>query len=66
MVEPAPGVAAGPELGAEILDFCRARLAHYKCPSSIDFVAALPRDQSGKLYKRKLRDPYWAGRERRI
>jgi len=66
VVEPAPGVSAGPELAAEILDFCRARLADYKCPRSIDFVAALPRDPNGKLYKRRLRDPYWEGRERRI
>ena len=66
VVEPAPGVAAGPELAAEILDFCRAQLAHYKCPRSIDFVTALPRDPNGKLYKRRLRDPYWEGRERRI
>jgi len=66
VVEPAPGVAAGPALAAEILAFCRARLAHYKCPRSIDFAAALPRDPNGKLYKRRLRDPYWEGRERRI
>ncbi len=66
VVEPAPGVPAGPELAAEILAFCRARLAHYKCPRSIDFAAALPRDPNGKLYKHRLRDPYWEGRERRI
>jgi len=66
VIEPAPGVAPSPELAAEILEFCRGRLAHYKCPRSVDFVAALPRDPNGKLYKRKLRDPYWAGRERRI
>jgi len=66
VVEPAPGVEPGPELAAEILAFCRGRLAHFKCPRSVDFVAALPRDPNGKLYKRKLRDPYWAGRERRI
>jgi long-chain acyl-CoA synthetase len=42
------------------------RLASYKVPRSIDVVDALPRDPSGKLYKRKLRDPYWAGRERAI
>jgi long-chain acyl-CoA synthetase len=66
VVEPAPGAAPGPELAAEILDFCRARLAHYKCPRAIEFAASLPRDPNGKLYKRKLRDPYWEGRERRI
>ena len=41
-------------------------LAKYKCPRSVDFIAAMPRDPNGKLYKRKLRDPYWAGRERKI
>jgi long-chain acyl-CoA synthetase len=64
VVEPAPG--AGAELAAELLAFCRARLAAYKCPRSIDLVAALPRDPNGKLYKRRLRDPYWAGHARRI
>ncbi len=44
----------------EIIDFCRARLARYKCPSSIDFVAALPRNASGKVLKRELREPYLA------
>ncbi len=42
------------------------RLAKYKTPTSIDFLAELPRDPNGKLYKRKLRDPYWAGRDRAI
>ncbi len=41
-------------------------IAKYKCPRSIDFIAAMPRDPNGKLYKRKLRDPYWQGRERAI
>jgi long-chain acyl-CoA synthetase len=49
-----------------ILEFCRVRLASYKCPKSIDFVDELPRDPNGKLYKRRLRDPYWAGRTRAI
>ena len=35
-------------------------------PKSIDFIAEMPRDPNGKLYKRKLRDPYWEGRERAI
>ena len=66
VVEPAAGVKAGPELEAEILAWCAGRLARYKTPKSIDFVDELPRDPNGKLYKRKLRDPYWAGRERAI
>jgi acyl-CoA synthetase (AMP-forming)/AMP-acid ligase II len=66
VIEPAPGVVAGPSLAEELLAFAAGRLAKYKCPRSIDFVADLPRDPNGKLYKRKLRDPYWAGRERKI
>jgi long-chain acyl-CoA synthetase len=66
VVEPADGVTAGPALEAEILAWCEGRLARYKTPKSIDFVPELPRDPNGKLYKRKLRDPYWEGRERAI
>ena len=51
---------------ASIVAFCRERLAHYKCPTSVDFVAALPRNPSGKVLKRELREPYWQHRERRI
>jgi long-chain acyl-CoA synthetase len=65
-VEPGPGAAPGPELERQLIDFCRERLGHYKCPRSVDFHPALPRDPNGKLYTRKLRDPYWAGRERQI
>ena len=46
--------------------FCRERLAHYKCPTSIDFAEILPRNPSGKVLKRELREPYWEGRERNI
>jgi long-chain acyl-CoA synthetase len=66
VVEPAAGHTAGPELADALLTHCRESLAGYKCPRSIDFVTALPRDPNGKLYKRLLRDPYWAGRERKI
>ena len=66
VVEVAPGVSEGPFLGEEILAFCRERLAAFKCPKTLDFVAQLPRDPNGKLYKRKLRDPYWQGRDRAI
>jgi long-chain acyl-CoA synthetase len=58
--------AASASLAAEILTWCRDRLAGYKVPRSIDFEAALPRHASGKLYLRELRDRYWAGRSRRI
>jgi len=50
----------------EIIDFARERIAHYKCPKSIDFVDALPRNPTGKLLKRVLREQYWAGRDRRV
>jgi long-chain acyl-CoA synthetase len=65
-IEPAPGVAAGPELAEALITYCAERLAKYKIPRSVDFVASMPRDPNGKLYKRKLRDPYWEGRERGI
>src|SRR5690606_25982171 len=57
---------ASPELAQELIDHCRARLAHVKCPRSVDFRDELPRHPTGKLYKRLLRDEYWAGRDRRI
>jgi long-chain acyl-CoA synthetase len=66
VIEPASGVAPGPELADEILAFCTEQIAKFKRPRSIDFVAEMPRDPNGKLYKRKLRDPYWKGRERAI
>jgi long-chain acyl-CoA synthetase len=66
VIEPAAGVAPGPALAEELLAFCAANIAKYKSPRSIDFIAEMPRDPNGKLYKRKLRDPYWQGRERRI
>lgn len=66
VIEPAPGAKPSSGLAQEILAFCGERLAKYKCPKSIDFIDVMPRDPNGKLYKRKLRDPYWAGRERAI
>ena len=51
----------------EVIDFARGRLTHYKCPTSVDFVTdPLPRNPSGKLLKRIIREPYWAGQSRRI
>ncbi len=64
VVEPAEGVEPSPELAREILDYCSTRLAKFKTPKSIDFTDAMPRDPNGKLYKRKLRDPYWEGRQK--
>jgi long-chain acyl-CoA synthetase len=66
VVQPEPGVPAGPELTTELLAFLAGRLAKFKLPRSVDYVDELPRDPNGKLYKRLLRDPYWAGRERVI
>jgi long-chain acyl-CoA synthetase len=50
----------------ELIAFCRQRLAGYKCPTSVESVTELPRNPSGKLLKRQLREPYWTGVERRI
>jgi long-chain acyl-CoA synthetase len=58
VIELAPERTADPALAVELMDFCRARLAHFKCPKSVDFVAALPRHDNGKLYKHKLRELY--------
>jgi long-chain acyl-CoA synthetase len=62
-------VVAAPGAGLdvdEIIAFCRGRLAHYKCPTSVDVVDSLPRNPSGKLLKRELREPHWSGQGRRI
>jgi long-chain acyl-CoA synthetase len=66
VVQPADGVAAGPELEAELIAHCRAHLATYKCPRTVEFDAELPRDPNGKLYKRRIRERYWQGRSSRI
>jgi acyl-CoA synthetase (AMP-forming)/AMP-acid ligase II len=62
VVQPAPGVDPSDALAAELIAYCRDRLAHYKCPRSVDFRDELPRHPTGKLYKRLLKDEYWAGR----
>jgi long-chain acyl-CoA synthetase len=66
VVQLMPGEAAGPEMEAELIDFCKAHLAHLQCPRSIDFEAELPRLPTGKLYKRLLRDRYWGDKKSRI
>ena len=66
VIEPAAGIEPSEALADEILAFCEDKLAKYKRPKSIDFIDEMPRDPNGKLYKRKLRDPYWEGRERAI
>jgi long-chain acyl-CoA synthetase len=59
-VQLADGVDPSPEVEHELIAFCREHLATYKCPRSVDFEAELPRLPTGKLYKRGLRDRYWA------
>jgi long-chain acyl-CoA synthetase len=66
VIEPGASVEAGPELEADILAFCDDKLAKFKRPRTIDFTAEMPRDPSGKLFKRRLRDPYWEGHDRAI
>jgi len=67
VVELLPGGDGDPDaLRADILAFLGGRIARYKLPKTIDFVDALPRDPNGKLYKRRLRDPYWVGQQRAI
>jgi len=48
---------------AELLEFCRSRLSHYKCPRSFEFVASLPKTGTGKILKRDLRKKYWEGKD---
>jgi long-chain acyl-CoA synthetase len=55
-----------PATADELIEYCRDGLAHYKCPKSVDFVDTMPRDPNGKIKKRELRDPYWAGHATRI
>ncbi len=50
----------------ELIAFTRERLAHYKCPTGVQFVDALPRNPSGKVLKRELRAPWWEGRGRMV
>ncbi|MBV8083429.1 MAG: acyl-CoA synthetase [Chloroflexi bacterium] len=66
IVQPAIGVEGDDGLRDELMAYAAERVAKYKLPRTLDFMSELPRDDNGKLYKRKLRDPYWAGRERAI
>jgi long-chain acyl-CoA synthetase len=63
IVVAAPGVTVDQ---AVLITHCRAQLAHYKAPTSVDTTDVLPRNPSGKILKRELRAPYWTGRERHI
>jgi long-chain acyl-CoA synthetase len=66
VVQPAPGVTPSDELTQEIMAFAADRLAKYKLPKIVEYMDELPRDDNGKLYKRKLRDASWAGRAKAI
>jgi long-chain acyl-CoA synthetase len=64
IVVPKPGSTPDAE---DIIAFARSRIAHFKAPRSVDFMATpLPRSASGKILRRELREPYWAGKERRV
>jgi len=58
-----PGVSATEK---DLIEHCRSRMAHYKCPTTIEVRDTLVRTATGKLQKFKLREPYWAGRERKV
>ena len=66
VVELVDGVEPSDEVASEILTYCGEKLAKFKLPRSVDFTDEMPRDPNGKLYKRKLRDPYWEGHEAKI
>ena len=63
VIEPRPGASLAPD---DVLAHLRPLLANYKLPSRIEFRADLPREDSGKIFKRKLREPYWARAGRKI
>jgi fatty-acyl-CoA synthase len=58
-----PGTSATEE---ELREFCRAHMAHFKCPKAVSFIDALPRTATGKIQKNVLREKYWQGREKRV
>jgi long-chain acyl-CoA synthetase len=66
VVQLVDGVAPGPALAEALIAFCQQHLARHNCPRSVDFIDQMPRLPTGKLYKRGLRDAYWAGRSTRI
>lgn len=60
------GMPKAEELLAIVTEHCQTNLAKYKCPRTISFRDEIPRDPNGKMYRKKLRDPFWEGRERGI
>jgi long-chain acyl-CoA synthetase len=63
MVVCKPGTTPDPQ---SIIDWARQRVAAFKTPKSVEFIAALPRNASGKILRRELREPFWKGVERRV
>jgi len=63
MVVKRPGAEVSSD---ELIAYARERIAHYKAPRTVDFVDALPRTPTGKILKRELRKPFWAGRDRQV
>ena len=62
-------VVLGPDGAVDeqaVIDYCRERLAHYKCPKTVDFLELIPRNLSGKVLKKDLRAPYWEGQTRQV
>ena len=63
MVVPKPGHEVDPD---SVITWTRERIAPYKCPKSVDVIPEMPRNASGKILRRVLRDPYWVGKERGV
>ena len=66
VVQPREDVEGTAALAQELIDFCRENLAHFKCPRGVDFAEELPRHDTGKISRRRVRESYWVGRERKI
>ena len=66
VVVAAEGVTADDATAAAIIAFAKTQLAGFKCPTTVDWVTELPRNPTGKILKKDLREPYWVGRERRV
>ena len=66
IIQPAPGVEGNEALSNEILLFLEGQIARMKLPKSINYTTELPRDPNGKLYKRRLRDPFWKNQVRKV
>jgi acyl-CoA synthetase (AMP-forming)/AMP-acid ligase II len=62
----APGEAGEALTEQDVIAYSREHLAKFKCPTGVDWIEALPRNPSGKILKKDLREPYWAGRARQV